>query len=102
MNKLRSFRFPEEKLKLLKELAERRHDNNKTQALLEAIDRYYEELNPPSLQGYIRIDQIHDLNGNENCPGCNQSLGSGAWIAVYSNGTVKGMLCDDCVEARRA
>jgi predicted DNA-binding protein len=99
MKKMRSFRFPEEKLELLKEIAERRHDNNQTQALIEAIDHYYQELNPLSVQGYIRIDRIHDLNGDEDCPGCEQSLGSGAWVAVYSDGTVKGVLCDDCVEA---
>lgn len=102
MTKLRSFRFPEEKIELLKEIAQRKHNNNQTQALLEAIDRYYQEINPPSVQGYIRIDRVHDLNGEEGCPGCNQSLGSGAWIAVYSDGTVKGVLCDDCVEAGRA
>jgi len=102
MSKLRSFRFPEEKLKLLKEIAELKHDNNQTQALLEAIDRYYKELNPLSVQGYIRIDRIQDLNGEDGCPGCEQSLGSGAWVAVYSDGTVKGMLCDDCVEKGRA
>lgn len=99
MSKLRSFRFPEEKLKLLKEIAESRHDNNQTQALFEAIDLYYQELNPLSVQGYIRIDRIQDLNGEENCQGCEQSLGSGAWTAIYSDGTVKGLLCDDCVES---
>lgn len=102
MSKMRSFRFPEEKLELLKEIAERRHDNNQTQALLEAIDHYYQELNPLSVQGYIHIDRIHDLNGEEDCPGCEQSLGSETWVAVYSDGTVKGVLCDDCVEAGRA
>lgn len=102
MSKLRSFRFPEEKLKLLKEIAESRHDNNQTQALFEAIDHYYQELNPLSVQGYIRIDRIQDLNGEENCHDCEQSLGSGAWIAVYSDGTVKGLLCDDCVDSGKA
>ncbi len=102
MSKMRSFRFPEEKLELLKEIAERRYDNNQTQALFEAIDHYYQELNPLSVQGYIRIDRIHDLNGEEECSGCEQSLGSRAWIAVYSDGTVKGMLCDKCMEAGRA
>lgn len=102
MTKMRSFRFPEEELEFLKEIAKRRHNNNQTQALLEAIDRYYEELNPPSLQGYIRIDRVHNLNGGEDCPGCRQSETPGAWIAVYSNGTVKGVLCDNCVEAGRA
>jgi hypothetical protein len=101
MTTLRSFRFPEEGLERLKEIAERRHDNNQTQALLEAIDRYYQELNPPALQGYIRIDRVQDLNGEEGCPGCEDSLGSGAWVAVYSDGTVKGVLCDECVEAGR-
>ena len=102
MSKLRSFRFPEEKLKLLKEIAESRHDNNQTQALFEAIDHYYQELNPLSVQGYIRIDRIQDLNGEKNCHDCEQSLGSGAWIAVYSDGTVKGLLCDDCVDSGKA
>lgn len=102
MTKMRSFRFPEEKLEFLKEIAERRHHNNQTQALLEAIDRYYEELNPPSLQGYIRIDRVQNLNGGADCPGCRQSETAGAWVAVYSNGTVKGVLCDNCVEAGRA
>ncbi len=102
MTKMRSFRFPEEKLEQLKEIAERMHDGNQTQAILEAIDRYHKELTPPRLQGYIRIDRIQDLNGEEGCPGCGKSLGSGAWVAVYSDGTVKGVLCDDCVEEGRA
>jgi hypothetical protein len=101
MTRLCSFRFPEEKLELLKEIAKRKHNNNQTQALLEAIDRYYEELNPPKVQGYIQIDRIQSLNGDESCSGCDQFPDSGAWIAVYSNGTVKGVLCDDCVEAGR-
>jgi hypothetical protein len=102
VTRLCSFRFPEEKYELLKEIAEDRHDSNQTQALLEAIGRYHKELYPPSVQGYIRIDRIHDLSGEEECPGCDQRVGSGAWIAVYSNGTVRGMLCDDCVEAGRS
>jgi hypothetical protein len=101
MTKLRSFRFPEDKLELLKEIAQRRHNDNQTQALLEAIDRYYEALNPPKLQGYIQVDRIQDLNGDESCLSCDQLTGSGAWVAVYSNGTVKGVLCNDCVEAGR-
>ncbi len=102
MSKMRSFRFPEEKLELLKEIAERRYDNNQTQALFEAIDHYYQELNPLSVQGYIRIDRTHNLNGEEECSGCEQLLGSRVWIAVYSDGSVKGMLCDKCMEAGRA
>ncbi len=99
MTKLRSFRFPEDKLELLREIAEREHNNNLTKALLEAIDRYYRELNPPVLQGYIRLDRFNELDGKEECQGCDQPLSPGTWIAVYSDGTVKGVLCDDCVEA---
>lgn len=102
MTRLCSFRFPEEKYALLKKIAEERHDNNQTQALLEAIDRYYMELNPPSVQGYIRIDQVYDRNVEADCPGCDQRIGTGAWVAVYSDGTVRGILCDDCVAAGRA
>ena len=101
MTKLCSFRFPEEKIELLKEIAKRKHDNNQTQALIEAIDRYYKEINPPSLQGYIKIDRVLSLNGKDDCPGCGHSESERAWIAVYSDGTVKGVLCDDCVEAGR-
>ena len=101
MSKMRSFRFTEEKLKLLKEIAERRYDNNQTQALFEAIDHYYQELNPLSVQGYIRIDRINDHNGENECSVCEQPLGLKACVAVYSDGSVKGMLCDECVEAGR-
>lgn len=102
MTILRSFRFPEDKLAKLQEIAAQEHDHNQTQALLEAIDRYYKDLHPPAVQGYIRIDRINDLEGEEGCPGCDHSLESGAWIAVYSDGTVRGVLCDDCVESGRA
>lgn len=102
MSKMRSFRFTEEKLELLKEIAERWYDNNQTQALFEAIDHYYQALNPLSVQGYIRIDRIHDHNGEDECSVCEQSLDSGACVAIYSDGSVKGMLCDECVEAGRA
>ena len=102
MTKLRSFRFPEDKLEQLKEIAKRRHQNNQTHALMEAIDRYYEELTPKLLQGYIQLDRIHNLNIRDDCPGCGGSESERGWIAVYSDGTVKGVLCDDCVEAGRA
>jgi len=102
MSKMRSFRFPEEKLDLLKAIAERKHDNNQTQALFEAIDHYYKELYPLSVQGYIRVDRIHDINGEEKCFGCDNSLGSEAWVTIYSDSTVKGVLCDECVESGRA
>jgi hypothetical protein len=102
MSKLRSFRFPEDKLERLKEVAKRKHDNNQTQALMEAIDRYYKEITPPSLQGYIRIDRMNRLILHDDCPGCGASESEGGWIAVYSDGTVKGVLCDECVEAGRA
>jgi hypothetical protein len=102
MSKMRSFRFSKEKLELLKRIAERKHDNNQTQALFEAIDHYYKELYPPSVQGYIRIDRIHDINGEGECSGCEKSLSSEAWVAIYSDGTMKGVLCDECVEFGRA
>jgi len=101
MTKMQSFRFPEEKLERLKEIAERMHDGNQTQAILEAIDRYHKELNPPRLQGYIQLDRVYNSNEKESCPGCNRLDAKGSWIAVYSNGVVKGMICDDCVEAGR-
>jgi len=99
---MRSFRLPEQELKFLKEIAARRHRNNQTQALLEAIHRYHDVLHPPSVQGYVRIDRVNRPNGPEDCQGCRQPDASGAWVAVYSNGTVKGVLCDDCVQAGRA
>jgi hypothetical protein len=102
MTKLRSFRFPEDKLARLKEIAKRKHDNNQTQALMEAIDRYYKELTPPTLQGFIRIDRMSSVNLEDDCPGCGGSESDRGWIAVYSDGTVRGVLCDECVEAGRA
>jgi hypothetical protein len=102
MSKLRSFRFPENTIARLKEIAKRKHDNNQTQALIKAIDRYYKEVAPVSLQGYVRIDRINRLGLQDDCPGCGASESEGGWIAVYSDGTVKGVLCDDCVEAGRS
>ncbi len=102
MSKMRSFRFPEEKLDLLKVIAERNHDNNQTRALIEAIDQYYKVLNPLSVQGYIRIDRVHDLNGEGKCSGCEKSLGPEAWVAIYSDGNTKGVICDECVEVGQA
>jgi hypothetical protein len=96
--KLRSFRFPEDKLKLLKEIAEREHNGNQTQALLEAIERYYLQLDPPVIQGYIRLDKTSPENGNNGCRQCKQTLDSGAWIAFYSDGTLDGAICGHCVE----
>lgn len=100
MSKLRSFRFPEEKLELLKEIAEREHDGNQTQAVLAALERYHQELNPPILRGYIQLDHVFD-SGDEDCAGCDGPKGKAAWIAIYSNGSVKGILCDECVEDGR-
>lgn len=101
MSKMRSFRFPEDKLDLLKEIAERKHDDNQTQALCAAIDHYYEELFPLPVQGYIRVDRINNHNGEGKCFDCDKSLSSEAWVAIYPDGTVKGVLCDDCVNVRR-
>jgi hypothetical protein len=98
MTKMRSFRFPSKKLEQLIEIADCMHDGNQTQAILEAIDRYHTALNPPRLQGYIQLDRVS--NGNEgDCPGCKRSDAKRSWIAVFSNGSVKGVLCDDCVDA---
>ena len=101
MAKMRSFRLPEKELKSLKEIAARRHHNNQTQALLEAINRYRELLNPPALQGYVRIDRLKKPGAHEDCRSCRQPDASGAWVAIYSNGTVKGVLCDKCVKEGR-
>lgn len=102
MSIMRSFRFPEDKLALLKEIAERKHNNNQTEALLEAINRYYDQIDPPALHGYIRIDRVNNVNGKEDCPACGSSEKASEWVAVYSDGTLKGGLCDDCVDAGRA
>ena len=101
MTILRSFRFPETKLKTLREIADRKHGGNQTRALIEAIDRYHSEMEPTSVQGYIRIDRVPDLNSEAGCAGCGQSRRSGTWVAVRSDGTVKGVLCDECVKAGR-
>ena len=87
---------------MLKEIAERNHGGNQTQAIIAAIDRYYKELEPASVQGYIRIDRVKDRDAKAGCPGCGQSRRPGTWVAVRSDGTVKGVICDDCVDAGRA
>lgn len=99
---MRSFRLPEKELKYLREIAARRHHNNQTQALLEAINRYHAELHPPALQGYVRIDRLKAAKAAGDRSGCRHADASGAWVAVYSNGTVKGVLCDKCVKEGRA
>jgi hypothetical protein len=98
MTKMRSFRFPEEELEQLREIAEQFHDGNQTRALMEAVNRYHRDLFPPSLQGYIQLDRVMDGQRNVVCPGCGHLKTMGNWIAVYSDGSVKGVLCDDCVE----
>ena len=101
MTKMRSFRFPEETLAQLKDLADRKHKGNQTQALIHAVDRYHQALKPVVLQGYIHIDRVGDLQEVERCLGCRQVAPDEAWIAIYSDGTLKGVLCDECVEAGR-
>jgi hypothetical protein len=101
MTKMRSFRFPEEELKQLKEIAELWHDGNQTRALMEAVNRYHKDLFPPSLQGYIQLDRVMEGQREVECPGCGHLHNIGGWIAVYSDGSVKGVLCDNCVEAGR-
>ncbi len=97
MTKMRSFRLPQDQLDQLKQLASRRHDDNQTQALLEAIDRYYQDLNPPRLQGYVRLDRV-SRGSARTCANCERSAVEANWLAVYSNGTVKGSLCDECAQ----
>lgn len=99
MTILRSFRFPEEKLAALKEIAEHNHGGNQTQALIEAIDRYHKELEPVWVQGYIRLDRVKDTSRGAGCAGCGQSKRSGTWVAVRSDGTVRGVFCDECADA---
>lgn len=99
MTILRSFRFPREKLEVLKEIAEHNHGGNQTQALIEAIDRYHKELEPVWVQGYIRLDRVKDTNREAGCAGCGQSKRSGTWVAVRSDGTVRGVFCDECADA---
>lgn len=97
MTKMRSFRLPQAQLDQLKELASRRHEDNQTQALLEAIDRYYRALHPPDLQGYVRLDRVSDGVG-ERCANCERTDIDARWLAVYSNGMLKASLCDECAQ----
>jgi len=99
MTVLRSFRFPEEKLLLLKKIADRNHEGNQTQALIEAIDRYHKELEPVSVQGYIRLDRVVTSGGETECVGCGQPRRRGTWVAVRSDGTVQGVFCDECAKS---
>jgi hypothetical protein len=101
MTKMRSFRFPEKELEQLREISELFHSGNQTRALIEAVNRYHKDLFPPSLQGYVRLDRVMDGQREVECPGCGYLKNIGTWIAVYSDGSVKGILCDDCVEAGR-
>ena len=102
MTILRSFRFPEAALRMLKEIADRRHEGNQTQALIEAIERYYGEIKPVSVQGYVRIDRIKHGDSQTGCVACGQSSRPVRWVAIRSDGTVKAGFCDECVEAGRA
>lgn len=101
MTTMRSFRFPEETLAQLRELANCKHKGNQTQALIKAVDGYYRTLKPVVLQGYIQVDRVPDVQEAERCSGCSELTPDGAWIAVYSDGTYKGVLCNDCVGAGR-
>lgn len=102
MSILRSFRFPEEDLRKLKQIADEHHGGNQTQALLVALERYYSELTPPSVDGYIRLDRVSPTDNAPSCPVCGASRGERTWVAIRSDGTLKGLLCDACVEAGRS
>lgn len=102
MSILRSFRFPENDLVKLKEVADLSHGGNQTQALIEALDRYHRELKPASVQGYIRVDRVTTTERSASCTGCGESPRARTWVAIRSDGTVKGPLCDACVEAGRS
>ncbi len=102
MSILRSFRFPEEDLLKLKELADTNHGGNQTQALIEALDRYHKELKPVSVDGYVRLDRVVPTENTAACAGCGESRRDRPWVAVRSDGTFKGLLCDACVEAGRS
>lgn len=101
MTILRSFRFPDAALRMLKEIADRKHEGNQTQALIEAIERYHEEMNPVSVEGYVRIDRMKDRASKTGCAACGQSSHPVRWVAIRSDGTVKAGFCDECVEAGR-
>lgn len=102
MTILRSFRFPEAVLRILKEIADRRHEGNQTQALIEAIEGYYERMKPVSVQGYVRFDRIRNDDSKPGCVACGQSSRPARWVAIRSDGTVKAGFCDECVEAGRS
>ena len=102
MSILRSFRFPERDLLKLKEVADLNHGGNQTQALIEALERYHKQLKPVPVQGYIRLDRVMAAEGSPSCPGCGESRGDRTWVAIRSDGTLKGPLCDACVEAGRS
>jgi len=45
--------------------------------------------------GYIRLDRPSDLRGDEcECEGCDQTCERGIWLAVMSDGTLYGPLCE--------
>ncbi|MFW5745216.1 MAG: hypothetical protein ACOCW3_02360 [Spirochaetota bacterium] len=102
MSILRSFRFPEKDLQRLKEIADQHHGGNQTQTLMEALERYHRELSPVSVEGYIRLDRVAAADDSPSCPVCGASRGARPWVAIRSDGTLKGLLCDACVKAGRS
>lgn len=100
MTSLRSFRFPPKHLTMLKEIADRYHGGNQTQALIEAVERYHKQLNPVLVHGYVRLDRVVDADAE--CARCGRSRPSRRWIAVLSDGSVQGVYCSECAEAGEA
>lgn len=102
MTTLRSFRFPPKHLTMLREIADRYYGGNQTQALIEAVERYHNHLNPVFVQGYVRLDRVVDADTDAECARCGKSLPSRRWIAVLSDGSVEGVYCSECAEAGEA
>lgn len=46
--------------------------------------------------GYVEIAREGDLGPEDECPECGYPIGSPAYIAIYSDGTVAGPLCSRC------
>ena len=53
---------------------------------------------PPAKVGYFKLDRLGEIDA-PTCHECDQPLTGNGWMIVFSDGTLRGPVCDSCARS---
>ena len=92
----RNFNFDDATSQLLDKLAGARN-LTATATIAEALKAFASLEFPPVKVGYIKLDRPGEID--LSCHECSQPLDGKAFMVVFSDGTLRGPVCDSCASS---